>query len=320
MVFMSLLIESFSPKLLLTHGILNLYFRNLNKWLCPIYRTFEIISTTCKNVVMARVSCKIYVLFYKNGTIVKSDATYEPLMAGNSLLAGNKSIKGDDSGDNISSRNRFYSELTGIYWIWKNTSHDVVGTCHYRRFFTAKPEPTVYKLKRLFYYPLGIYKKRTGLIYTNNIRFWQKRILTEDEVSALMNRYDAVLPQARQLKYPVRTHYKRYHSESDLAILESIISENYPDYLSSFNQVLNGKKLFANNMFVLKDTDFQELMGWLFDILFEFEKRTTLENYEGYQKRVLGFISERLITVWFKKKNLNYIELPVIYFKNLKKE
>lgn len=269
---------------------------------------------------MAKGSCKIYVLFYKNGTIVKSDGLYEPLMAGNSLLSGNKSINGDDSGGNISSRNKFYSELTGIYWIWKNTSQETVGTCHYRRFFTAKPEPTAYKLKRILYYPLGLYKKRIGLIYTNNIRFWQNRILTEEELAALMNRYDAVLPEARRLKYTVRTHYKRYHNESDLAILESIISENYPEYLFSFNQVLDEKTLFANNMFVLKDSDFQELMRWLFGILFEFEKRTTLENYEGYQKRVMGFISERLITVWFKKKKLNHIELPVIYFKNLKKE
>jgi hypothetical protein len=61
-------------------------------------------------------------------------------------------------------------------------------------------------------------------------------------------------------------------------------------------------------------------MKWLFDILFEFEAKSNMEQYTGYQKRVLGFISERLITVWFRKMNLKYVELPVIYFNDLKSE
>ena len=41
---------------------------------------------------------------------------------------------GDDSGDNISDQNCYYSELTGMYWVWKNSHTKVVGTCHYRRY------------------------------------------------------------------------------------------------------------------------------------------------------------------------------------------
>jgi len=241
-------------------------------------------------------------------------------MAGNAIVKANSQIMGDDSGENISAKNPYYSELTGIYWIWKNTDQDIVGTCHYRRFFTAANEPIGYQIKRLFYYPLGLYKKRFGLIYTSKLRFWEKRILNQSQLVQLLSSYDAILPQSRILKYSVETHFQRYHNARDLLLLESIISDRHPAYLETYHSVLKSNKLYANNMFVIKNNYFQEFMNWLFDILFEFERRSNISQYTGYQERILGFVAERLLTVWFKKNQLNCLELKVVYFKNLKFE
>lgn len=41
----------------------------------------------------------------------------------------------DNTGDNISDRNRQMCELTAMYWIWKNADAEVVGIEHYRRRF-----------------------------------------------------------------------------------------------------------------------------------------------------------------------------------------
>jgi hypothetical protein len=263
---------------------------------------------------------KIYVFYYKDGSVLKTDNIYQPIMAGNAVNHGQSTIPGDDTGENISAKNPFYSELTGIYWVWKNTLNEVTGTCHYRRFFTARPEPFLYKLKRLLYFFAGLYKKRIGLIYTENIDLFTSRILNRQELNDLLIRYDAILPQSRKLKYTVETHYARYHDTNDLVIIESVLKEKYPEFLDAYDKVLKGKTLYANNMFILKNEQFQEFMEWWFDVLFEFERRIDLNNYTDYQKRILGFIAERLLNVWFMKKQLNCIELPVIYFKRFKFE
>lgn len=261
---------------------------------------------------------KIYIFYYKNAPILKLGSEYQPIMAGNILLPKKTTIQGDDTGDNISFKNPNYSELTGLYWVWKNTKQDVIGSCHYRRYFTAKPEPFLYRLKRLLYYPIGLYKKRIGLIYTQNTSFFLPRIINYQEINELLLQYDAILPKARKLKYTIETHYRRYHDINDLHILESIITEKYPDYLKAYHTVLNRNWLYANNMFILKNENYQEFMEWWFDILAKFEEQVNLNNYKNYQQRILGFLAERLLNVWFEYKKLNCVELPIIYFKQFK--
>lgn len=41
----------------------------------------------------------------------------------------------DNIGNHISGKNANYCELTGLYWIWKNTDDSYKGLVHYRRYF-----------------------------------------------------------------------------------------------------------------------------------------------------------------------------------------
>lgn len=263
---------------------------------------------------------EIFTFYYKPVPFVPEYDEYTPILAGNNKKPICKGFTGDDSGDNISHKNKYYSELTGLYWVWKNTKQDVTGACHYRRYFTAQPEPFLYQLKRFLYFPVGLHKKRFGLIYTRNTKLFVPRIINQREIDFLLQKYDAILPLARTLKYNVETHFKRYHDIKDLNLIESILNVKHPDYLDAFYKVIKGKKLYANNMFILKNEHFQEFMTWWFDMLFDFEKKIDLSSYTGYQQRILGFVAERLLNVWFEKKQLNCAELPVIYFKHFKFE
>lgn len=64
-------------------------------------------------------------------------------------------------------------------------------------------------------------------------------------------------------------------------------------------------------MMIMKKKYFDEYCEWLFDILFELEKRLDISGYSDYDARVFGFVSERLLDVWVFTKNYKYKELPV---------
>jgi len=262
---------------------------------------------------------RIYTFYYRPKNLISAGKNYIPVWAGKNNKPEVSGFIGDDTGDNISEKNKYYSELTGIYWVWKNTHSEYVGSCHYRRYFTSAPEPFLNRLKRMLYYPVCMSRKRFGLIYTSNLKCWKSKILSNNEITGLLENYDAIMPARRILRKNVKSHYEKHHNPTDLILLKKILTKYFPDYLPSFEAVLSGNRLFANNMFIMKWETFDKLMNWLFFILFKFEEKTDLEHYKGYQERIFGFLAERLITMWIIHHELNYKELPLIYFKKLKR-
>ena len=56
----------------------------------------------------------------------------------------------------------------------------------------------------------------------------------------------------------------------------------------------------------------QNTVNGFFPILFELEKRIDITQYDNYQKRVFGFIAERLFNVWLVHHQLKFCEIPVV--------
>ena len=80
---------------------------------------------------------------------------------------------------------------------------------------------------------------------------------------------------------------------------------------------MNSRKLYIYNMFVMDKFLFDKYCIWLFDILFTLEKRIDIANYDKYNARVFGFLSERLFNVWLEKQNLNVKTINVVFLEKI---
>lgn len=215
------------------------------------------------------------------------DSVYLPIQVGAEGKADLGYTK-DNTGDNISAKNKNFCELTGLYWAWKNLAAEYVGLVHYRRYFTRKEVR-------------GIEAKKS-------------QILTEKDWEKLLANYSVVVPDKR--KYYIesnRSHYNHAHHMEGLDITEQILKEKYPDYLPAFNTVMNRTWAHMFNMFVMRRDLFNDYMTWMFDILFELESRVDISGWDNYESRIYGFVSELLLDVWLEKNQINYKEQNVSF-------
>ncbi len=191
----------------------------------------------------------------------------------------------DNTGDNISAKNANYCELTGLYWAWKNLDAEYIGLAHYRRHFIM-----------------------------NKSKDKWSRIADSTFINEKLKDADIILPKPRN--YFIETNYSQYihaHHKEDLDITRDIIAEKYPTYIKAYDELMKSTKGHRFNMFIMKRTRFDEYMSWMFEILFELEKRLDISEYSDNDKRVFGFVSERLLDVWINTNRYQYIELPVQY-------
>ena len=80
---------------------------------------------------------KIIVATHKNYWMPE-DNMYIPVYVGAEGKDLDLGYTKDNTGDNISKKNKNYCELTGLYWAWKNIDAEYIGLAHYRRHFCIK--------------------------------------------------------------------------------------------------------------------------------------------------------------------------------------
>lgn len=230
---------------------------------------------------------------------------------------------GDDTGENISEKNPNYCELTGQYWMWKNwKDSDYVGLCHYRRYFLIPSNWNDFK------YNFQLFIKRIDGFFKNK-KVWVQRVSTtrnfkkiefsmkkmENFLNKEVVNYDVALLKEFQLSKKLEKLYQDDLIAKDLVVLREVILEKYPQYVSEFDSFINQNEMSPCNMFIAKKEIFNDYSKWLFDILFEVEKRITISN-DPYKARVFGFMGEYLLNVYFNKhKEYKILKTDMLFVK-----
>jgi len=188
----------------------------------------------------------------------------------------------DNTGDNIAELNPIYCEMTGVYWIWKNADlTDYVGICQYRRRLPFKDAA---------------------------------------EVENIFKSSDVIAAEPLRVGGSLYEQYARCHCRADMELTERIIREKYPEYAKGFDAYIKRSgSLFYSNGFILRRQDFLDYCDFYFGFAAEFRKRRGWDTVEkavsdveaemirgerkksrglGYQSFVLGFLSERMLTLF----------------------
>ncbi len=205
----------------------------------------------------------------------------------------------DDTGENISQRNRSYCELTAQYWAWKNCDADYLGFFHYRRFLYPDPEA------------------RRPYRIENALDEALLRKLDFDCFPELIRRYSLIAPLGENMHVSVREHYAAapFHRAEDLRRMEAILREREPACREAAERYLSGTIHYFGNLFIMDRQTFRQYCSWLFPLLEEFDRQTDTSGYSVQEKRVDGYLAERLFGVFYTyhRDRLSSLELPRVF-------
>ena len=260
---------------------------------------------------------KIYIAYHKKCSVLRGDYLY-PIQVG--AVNSSEHFEGmlwDDTGDNISKKNRSYGEMSAQYWAWKNDDADYYGFFHYRRFMSFSER----------HFPTNDFEdvEMEYLTWANV----EKLELTKGRMRNVINKYDFIVTtpvKLRKLHYTFKNNYDQYVNanyqyKEDLEELLKIIKEKSPHLYGQaqryFYKLPYG---YFCNMFIMKKELFHEYCEWVFPILDEFEKRVDYSKYSIDGERICGYLGERLLGIFYEYKkqsgSCKTFELQRTLFKN----
>ena len=239
---------------------------------------------------------KIFICAHKEVSLPQH-LYFLPIQAGAALRDHIDGYQPDDEGDNISIKNPHFCELTCHYWAWKNLKNvDIVGLNHYRRYFDFTRKWSQFSADKHF-------------IATKD---FLKQDYYFPDLEKLLHKYDIILPIARHWRVSNTQQYSEYHIAKDWEMLRQIIKERSPQYIPAFEKTMDHSNISVGyNMFITHWEHFNDYSEWLFDILFEVERRVPPID-DPIQSRIYGYMSERLINVFCDHHHLRIKHIPLI--------
>lgn len=245
-------------------------------------------------------NCKVLVCCHKDD-IHCTEEPYLPIHVGKELSNSVLSILTDNSGDNISAKNQSYCELTGMYWAWKNLKGvDVIGLCHYRRYFDFHHQCQ-------HFFPVTPFPTAS---------FGEIDLSIPSSIIQRVTEGAIIAPAPKSYPHNLWVDYCGCHNSQDYRVLRDVIyGQEDQSYIEAFDTIMTrNHRLRHYNMFLMKWSDFDAYCEWLFHILSIVESKTDISGYDSVQRRIYGYMAERLMNVWLLANRKEVLEKKIIWF------
>ena len=252
---------------------------------------------------------------------------YIPVGLGNNLFSDEWTK--DNTGDNISYKNKYYGEYSFHYWFWKNMfdkikDNEWIGFCAYRHYWADNNK----------YYSDEINK----MINNNNFLNFVLKVQKEE-----WNDYNVILGEKMKIdqikfmkivknggvgftiknikpilqnKYNIRFHFDVFHGNG---FLDKAISVLDPKERTDFKNFVENENSFnRENMFICRS---KSIMNSYYESIFEWLKNC--EKIFGFnldkwnEVRIYAFLAERYLPYWFNKYTKPLV-WPIFFFDTFK--
>lgn len=249
-----------------------------------------------------------------------NNSLFLPIRVGAANAKDDFGLQRDDEGENISSKNPQYCELTAQYWLWKNVKSDYYGLCHYRRFLCFSNPDAKRNLREQI---------EANVIDEESKKFFG----LEDEKTMRheIENHDLVIGELQKVNKLYTPHgnkntaYEHWVAhdralimKKDLDTMLDILNEVSPEIGKDAREYLAGTTFLGFNCFVAKKELFNELCDIEFKVLKKLEEKINLDTYCTQLSRIYGFMGEIISSAYFyhieKSGNYKVKHVPLVYF------
>lgn len=275
---------------------------------------------------MAENDIKILVCYHKPYNIYKNDL-YLPIQVGRARNDFDLGIQTDNmlknkECDNISSLNHLFCETTAMYWAWKNIrtlypNIKYIGLCHYRRYFSTENHTVRDKAKAAIKRTAASGKVLTG--YHNHTIVLDNCQIIKSTETERFQRNDVRLRNVIYSSDIVATNPVRIINASVkdffdtigrdyINLMTDIVKNEFSQYYTFLNDVLDGSLLNAANMIILKTELLDEYCDYIFGVMerhLQLVKEKGICNdpiNEGIYSRIPGYLGELLTCSYVRSK------------------
>lgn len=239
---------------------------------------------------------KTYNFYILNDKIVNFDPNisdhYKVINIGKTIYNSSNYLK-ENMGANLNNLNKYLDDLTGIYWVWKNTNDNITGIMHYNRYFTL----------------------------VNNTLFSYDKILTESEILDILKNYDIIVPKRINDIYTNMEYVEYYCGKEITKLVYDTICKHIPkpyikeDYLSIFKYVMDSTLIYINDMVITYKDIYDKYCKFLFSFILDVtnEILDQVDLTKEKNSKVIGYFGEMIFTSWlYLQDDLKIKELNIL--------